>query len=525
MALTYREVQGYFTARIPDSGDADLNPDTVPLTGHVTFRPEYRKPLVFPGEHIVLESINAIIIDGQLMVEVVQDEDVVLQALHLPVTMDERANQTWSWTMRFHGMTLGDYGEEVSLPDRQFPIEPGSEPLDLSSVAGQWSGGGLITRGEPGPGLQEITAVDGEIVFAWDNGRTTAIGVPDAVPGPPGDDGTDGADGRPGPKGDPGDVRFEGIDPGITVGAREVVIGDQTIRTRAIDPIREGEDGQWRIMDSHGSVALEVDAQGRTHIYDQHFSGEPTTLHVFVAVGQSNMSGRGRPVEAPTSPRVMQYGANRRVIEPAPVVLDMVDTPSGTSPASFFAHNYLASQPSHVGVLLVPAARGGTVFTGSPGNPAAAWTWTKGAAPAPEYALYERSVQQTLDAIDAAKAQGYHVILKGVLWHQGEGNGGSTTYAEKFDPLVADYRTDLDHPTLPVLVGQMCPEGMEVNPSKYTVDAAHQDTPYRVPFTGFAPATWDGHNDGDTTHFSTVGTKHLGDTYATAYVQAVGNTH
>lgn len=187
-----REVQGYFTARIPDSGDADLNPDTVPLTGHVTFRPEYRKPLVFPGEHIVLESINAIIIDGQLMVEVVQDEDVVLQALHLPVTIDERANQTWSWTMRFHGMTLGNFGEQVDLPDRRFPIEPGSEPLDLSSVAGTWSGGGLITRGAPGPGLQEITAVDGEIVFSWDNGRETTIGVPDAVPGRDGDPGDDG---------------------------------------------------------------------------------------------------------------------------------------------------------------------------------------------------------------------------------------------------------------------------------------------------------------------------------------------
>ena len=545
MALQYREVTGFFTARIPDSGDADLNPDTVPLTGNVTFHPEYRKPLVFPGEHIVLEPINAIIIDGQLMVEVIQNEDVVLQALHLPVTMDERANQTWSWTMRFHGMTLGQYGETVELPGVRFVIEEGGGPLDLSEVTGTWSGGTLITRGAPGPGLQDITAADGEIVFSWDNGRTTAIGVPDAVPGPPGEDGVDGvdgapgadgqpgadgrpgadgADGLPGQKGDPGDVRFEGIDPGITVGAREVVIGDQTIRTRAIDPIREGEVGQWRIMDSRGSVAIEVDAQGRTHIYDPHFSGEPTTLHVFVAAGQSNMSGRGKPLEAPTSPRILQYGANRRVIEPAPVVLDMVDTPSGTSPASFFAHNYLASQPSHVGVLLVPAARGGTAFTGSPSNPAAAWTWTKGAAPAPEYALYERSVQQTLDAIDAAKAQGYHVILKGVLWHQGEGNGGITTYAERFDPLVADYRTDLDHPTLPVLVGQMCPEGMEATPSKYNVDATHQDTPYRVPFTGFAPATWGGHNEGDTTHFSTVGTAHLGDTYVTAYTQAVGNT-
>ena len=177
-SLNYREVTGFFTARIPDSGDADLNPDTVPLTGHVTFHPEYRKPLVFPGEHIVLEPINAIIIDGQLMVEVIQDEDVVLQALHLPVTMDERANQTWSWTMRFHGMTLGQYGDEVSLPDSRFPVEEGEGPLDLSDVAGTWSGGTLITRGAPGPGLTDITA-DGDVVtFEWDNGRTRGITVP-----------------------------------------------------------------------------------------------------------------------------------------------------------------------------------------------------------------------------------------------------------------------------------------------------------------------------------------------------------
>lgn len=285
----------------------------------------------------------------------------------------------------------------------------------------------------------------------------------------------------------------------------------------------------YRVTDEDGHIAFEVDSDGRTHIYDFANDGSgggvPTTLHLFVAAGQSNMSGRGKPVEAPVSRRIMQYGANRRVLEQAPVILDMVDSPSGTSPALFFAHHYLATQPSNVGVLLVPAARGGTAFVGTPEAPASAWTWTPGAAPSPDYALYERSVEQTQEAIAAAEAEGYHVIIKGVLWHQGEGNGSITDYAERFDPMVESYRADLEHPTLPVMVGQMCPEGMAATPGKYNVDAAHQDTPYRVPFTGFAPATWDGHNEGDTTHFSTVGTAHLGDTYLTAYTQAVGNTH
>lgn len=293
----------------------------------------------------------------------------------------------------------------------------------------------------------------------------------------------------------------------------------------------------YRVMDRDGRVAFEVTEDGRTHAYDLATGGggdDPTgpveTLHVFVAAGQSNMQGRGFPVEGPESPRIMQYGANRRVLEQAPLQLDHVPgVAAGTGPATFFAHHYLATQPAHVGVLIVPGAYGGTKFTGSVDAPApeGTYTWTAGAAFSPEYDLYARSVTQTLDAITAAEAAGYHVIVKGVLWHQGEGNGGlpTDTYAGLLDNLISDYRTDLGHPTLPFMVGQMCPEGMEDQPAKYTVDAAHQDTPYRTAFTGFAPSTRDGHNVGDTTHFSTVGTSHLGDTYLTAYIEALGNVH
>lgn len=287
----------------------------------------------------------------------------------------------------------------------------------------------------------------------------------------------------------------------------------------------------YRVVDQDGRVAVEVDSGGRTHIYDLATGGgrgpvdaEPTTLHVFVAAGQSNMQGSGTPIEGPQSHRIKQFGATHYVVEDAPLVLDMVGTPSGTSPALFFAEAYLAMQPAHVGVLLIPAALGATKFTW--GETSSDYTWTNGTAIDPEHGLYERSVQQTLDGIAAAEAEGYHVIVKGVLWHQGEGNGGvaTATYATALDTLIADYRADLGHPTLPVMIGQMCPEGMEDQPSKYTVDTAHQDTPYRTPFAGFAPATRDGHKPGDTTHFSTIGTRHLGDTYVTAYIQAVGNT-
>lgn len=318
------------------------------------------------------------------------------------------------------------------------------------------------------------------------------------------------------------------IPPAIDERVRPVA-GEVQDHARRLTTVRRGVDDSYRIMDKTGAVAFEVDPEGRTHIYspaDGTGILGITTLHVFVAAGQSNMSGRGRPVEGPTSSRIMQFGANRRVIEQAPLQLDMVDSPAGTSPATFFAHHYLATQPSNVGVLLIPAARGGTTFNGSPSNPSDIWTWVKGAAIDPEHALYDRSVQQTLDAIDAAKAASYQVILKGVLWHQGEGNSSTdpAQYTTWLDDLIANYRADLNAPRLPVMIGQMCPEGIDRSSTRQQIDQVHQHTPHRVDYTGFAPATYDAHLPNDTTHFNTKGTSYLGDTYLTAYTQALGNS-
>ena len=324
-------------------------------------------------------------------------------------------------------------------------------------------------------------------------------------------------------KGDP--AQFRVLDRSGRVAVKVGATGNVEIA----DTTYRASDAVHRVMDQDGRIAYEVDAQGRTHIYDLVASGAGmgliTVLHVFVCGGQSNMSGRGRVLIAPLSPRILQFGANRKIIEPAPVILDMVDEASGTSPALFFAHNYLATQPANVGVLLIPAAKGGTTFTGSPEAPADTWTWVKGAAIDPEHALYDRSVQQTLDAITAAKSAGYETVLKGVLWHQGEGNGGTApeVYAGWLDDLITNYRADLDHANLPVVIGRMCPEGI-VSSGRKAIDRVHQETPARTPFTGFARSRWEGHNPGDTTHFATVGNEYFGHTYNTGYIQALGNT-
>ena len=186
MTLTYREVTGLWSARVPDGPDSDQYPDTVLLEGHVTFEPEYRVPLVYPGEHIVVEPMHAVIHEGVLYGETVVEDDVVRGPLFLPVTVDENANQTWSWIARFQGMRLGEYGEEVSLPNVRFQAPSGDDALDLSAVIPASQSGGTITlRGPAGASVVGgRDNGDGTVTFLLSDGSETApVTVP---PGPEG---------------------------------------------------------------------------------------------------------------------------------------------------------------------------------------------------------------------------------------------------------------------------------------------------------------------------------------------------
>ena len=224
--LTYREITGLWSARVPDGPDSDAHPDTVLLEGHVTFEPQYRVPLVYPGEHIVIEPMHAVIHEGVLYGETVVGDDVVRGSLFLPVTVDEAANQTWSWVAKFQGMRLGEYGEEVTLPNVRFQVPAGDDALDLSAVipasqsdgtitlrgpagasvvGGRDNGDGTVTfllsdgsesapvdvpPGPEGRGVVSIVDPDGDgtATVTYSDGTTGELLLP---PGPPGDDGAD----------------------------------------------------------------------------------------------------------------------------------------------------------------------------------------------------------------------------------------------------------------------------------------------------------------------------------------------
>lgn len=184
----YRECRATITARIPDTPDADAHPDRVLVQGRGTAHPKFQGgSVVFTeiGEYAIPQPIPVVIVDGELLVEVLSgDESVETQPLYLPVTVDERANQNWSWRLTFDFLTLGEYGEEVKHPPLSFPVEAGDGPLELAKVATpQVKSTGFVTRGLRGYSVSGVTAADGQLVFEWEDGGTDAVPLPDAVQG------------------------------------------------------------------------------------------------------------------------------------------------------------------------------------------------------------------------------------------------------------------------------------------------------------------------------------------------------
>lgn len=302
---------------------------------------------------------------------------------------------------------------------------------------------------------------------------------------------------------------------------QNLVTGDGTDSIIAQQITENGDGGRlwWRSTNDAGVLT------GNWSRADEN-NGPVTEWHVFPALGQSNMSGRGIVGTVAggryLSSRIAQFGYTRRVLETATVPLDMHDTATGLSPATVAAVAYLKTQPSHVGVLIVPASHGGTGFTTS----TTTQSWTPGITTNPLYDLPGQAVKQTQDAIAAAKATGASVLLKAIWWLQGEDNGAMSTavYASNLDALISYLRTQLNAPTLPFILGQMVPEGIIANsPGRANVDLAHQQTPSRVPYTAFAPATTNGYNPGDTTHMSKLGVDFVGNGMVNALKDAALN--
>ena len=225
-------------------------------------------------------------------------------------------------------------------------------------------------------------------------------------------------------------------------------------------------------------------------------------LSVFLLIGQSNMAGRGRLAEVPPlrHPRVFMFrdGAWRAAEEPL-----HTDKPSmaGVGLGMSFAVELTDGDPA-ARIGLVACAMGGTALS----------QWMPGAE------LYVRAVATARQALtDGA-------VLRGILWHQGEGDTDQAelaqSYAARFHEFAAQLRADLGAERVPLVVGEL---GEFL--AERTDDAQHFSEVNRqlgelaatLPLCACVSAA--GLQDhGDRLHFGAAAMREFGRRYAAAYL-------
>lgn len=231
-------------------------------------------------------------------------------------------------------------------------------------------------------------------------------------------------------------------------------------------------------------------------------------VHIFLLAGQSNMAGRGNveAVDKEVHPRLFtlsREGDRVSAIDPI-----HYDKPvAGVGLGRSFALRLL-EQNEDIVIGLVPAACGGSPI--STWEPGAYWEQTKSHP-------YD-------DAIKRVKRARQDGVLKGILWHQGEGDSNeksSPNYAEKLRALIERFRDDLGVDKLPFIIGQLGQfEGNPWNDFKRQVNEAHASMPESRPNVGFVGS------DGlrameDNIHFNAGSLRVFGRRYAEVYMEIV----
>jgi hypothetical protein len=234
---------------------------------------------------------------------------------------------------------------------------------------------------------------------------------------------------------------------------------------------------------------------------------------VFVLAGQSNMVGRNGPIDTTldaTDSRIQMYGFDAQAVALAADPLDHQDETANTIGMGLtFAKQYIAAGLLAAGrqILLVPVAKGATAFgTGF-------WR-AGGGGDAPAIARTK-----------AAMTQGSGTnTLKGILWHQGEGDQAvsQAQYEADLDTLIARWRSGMTGATAttPFIVGGLMPSGGQTGAG---VSAALSATTTRTTRTGYA-ASISLTSGGDNIHFDAPSIRTLAGRYFTAYQSAQSNT-
>jgi len=228
-------------------------------------------------------------------------------------------------------------------------------------------------------------------------------------------------------------------------------------------------------------------------------TGRREDFHLYLLVGQSNMAGRGKVAaeDRKAHSRVVTLNkAGQWVPAVDPVHFDKRF--AGVGPGLTFG-KMLAGREASVRIGLIPCAVGGTSIS----------KWLPGV---------QDNVTKSHpydDAVRRAKLAQAGGVLKGILWHQGEGDqapDNAKAYAKRLVDLVKRLRKDLNAPDVPFVAGEL---GEFLSERRHGVDDAMKRAMLALRHTAWVSSAGLKHK-GDKVHFSARGARELGRRYAQA---------
>jgi hypothetical protein len=220
-------------------------------------------------------------------------------------------------------------------------------------------------------------------------------------------------------------------------------------------------------------------------------------FHLYLLVGQSNMAGRGK-VDSLSSPNnnrlLMLTKENEWVIAKDPLHFDKPRV-AGVGPGLRFAETMLSyAKNKNVRIGLIPCAVGGTAIE----------SWQPGAE-----ALGVHPYDDAILRLHIAMKSG---VLKGIIWHQGEGNSSeskSKVYVSQLEALIERFRAESGDSIVPFVAGELG----YYRPRYQLINAVLKDLPQKVQNTSVASAEGLTHK-GDTTHLDSRSARILGERFA-----------
>jgi len=242
----------------------------------------------------------------------------------------------------------------------------------------------------------------------------------------------------------------------------------------------------------------------------------PKVQDIYLLIGQSNMGGRA--VIGQLDKEVLQnvYLFNREnhweKAANLPSGMNRYSTVrrkismQNLNPAYTFGRKLADYTGRKIGIVC--NARGGTTIA----------EWQKGYSGPNDADMYEEAVARTKAALAASPG----ARLKGIIWHQGEGDNSkakAAIYMQQLQQLVADLRAELNAPDVPFIAGEVGTwhgRGQGVNP---VIDQIARHIPHSdfVSSEGLTSRNLPKNDP----HFNTLSQRVLGERYADAILRMV----